>query len=129
MNKPQAAESGIDISVSTNYLEQQSDPDKQSYAFSYTVTIRNNRDEAVKLLSRHWIITDQDNHIEEFKGTGVVGRQPLIQPGASFQYSSGTVIKSEIGDMRGSYTMQTPDGDIFEAPIPMFVLALPHMIH
>lgn len=129
MNTVQTAETGIDISVKTTYLQQQSDPQKNSYAFAYTITIRNNRDEPVKLLSRHWIITDRDNHKEEVKGKGVVGQQPVIQPGSSFEYSSGTVINSEVGDMHGTYTMETSSGEVFDTPIPMFVLALPHMIH
>ncbi|MDT8398049.1 MAG: Co2+/Mg2+ efflux protein ApaG [Pseudomonadales bacterium] len=120
---------GIAISVSTRYLQQQSDPVKRNYAFSYTITITNNRDEPVKLLSRHWIISTDNDHVEEVKGKGVVGLQPIIEPGGSFQYSSGTVIGSEIGDMRGGYTMQSSNGETFEAPIPLFVLALPHMIH
>ena len=121
--------SGIEISTKTRYLELQSEPAKNSYAFSYTITIVNHREEPVKLLNRHWIITDQNNKVEEVTGKGVVGQQPLIQPGDSFEYSSGTIIGSEIGDMRGSYTMQTADGEQFEAPIPLFVLAIPNMIH
>lgn len=122
-------DSGIDISITTNYLQQQSDPLRNNYAFSYTITIKNNRSEAVKLLSRHWIITDRNNHVDEVEGSGVVGQQPVIEPGCTFQYSSGTVIASEIGDMRGSYTMLASDGEIFEALIPMFVLSLPSKLH
>ena len=122
-------QSGIDIKVSTQYLTQQSDPARSSYAFAYTVTITNLRDEPVRLLSRHWIITDQNNKVEEVRGNGVVGQQPLIAPGASYQYSSGAVIQTETGDMRGSYTMQSSNGEQFEAPIPLFVLAVPHMLH
>ena len=107
----------------------QSDPAKSSYAFSYTISIVNHRSEAVRLLSRHWIITDQNNKVDEVTGKGVVGQQPLIQPGESFEYSSGTLIATEIGDMRGSYTMETASGEQFEAPIPLFVLAIPNMIH
>ena len=107
----------------------QSEPGKNSYAFSYTITIINHRSEPVRLLNRHWIITDQNNKVEEVTGKGVVGQQPLIQPGGSFEYSSGTIIGSEIGDMRGSYTMKTGSGELFEAPIPLFVLAIPNMIH
>jgi ApaG protein len=83
----------------------------------------------VRLLSRHWIITDQNNKVDEVTGKGVVGQQPVIQPGEAFEYSSGTLIATEIGDMRGSYTMETAAGEQFEAPIPLFVLAIPHMIH
>lgn len=107
----------------------QSEPGKNSYAFSYTITIINHRSEPVRLLNRHWIITDQNNKVEEVTGKGVVGQQPLIQPGNTFEYSSGTIIGSEIGDMRGSYTMKTASGELFEAPIPLFVLAIPNMIH
>lgn len=120
---------GIEISTRTQYLERQSDPATNSYAFSYTISICNQRKEPVRLLNRHWIITDQNNKIEEVRGKGVVGQQPVIQPGESFEYSSGTIIDSEIGDMHGSYTMESSDGDLFEAPIPLFVLAIPSMIH
>ena len=122
-------ETGIHIEVQTRYLEQQSAPQKQSFAFSYTITILNLREEPVKLLSRHWIITDQSGKIEEVEGQGVVGKQPVIEPGGQFQYSSGAVINTEIGDMKGSYTMQSSNGETFETAIPLFVLALPHMIH
>ncbi|MDG2176039.1 MAG: Co2+/Mg2+ efflux protein ApaG [Gammaproteobacteria bacterium] len=122
-------ECGIEISTRTKYLELQSEPAKNSYAFSYTITILNHRDEPVRLLNRHWVITDQNNKVEEVNGKGVVGQQPVIQPGESFEYSSGTIIGSEIGDMRGSYTMETANGTQFEAPIPLFVLAIPNMIH
>ncbi len=120
---------GVDVQVKTQYLSQQSDPARRSYAFAYTITITNQRSEAVQLLSRHWIITDQNNKMEEVRGSGVVGQQPLIQPGQSYQYSSGAVIETETGDMRGSYTMTTAAGDRFEAPIPLFILAVPHMLH
>lgn len=120
---------GIEINTRTKYLEMRSDPANSSYAFTYTISIRNHREEPVRLLSRHWIITDQNNKIEEVTGKGVVGQQPVIQPGESFEYSSGTLIGTEIGDMRGSYTMETADGEQFEAPIPLFVLAIPSMIH
>ena len=122
-------ECGIEISTRTKYLELQSEPAKNSYAFSYTITISNHRDEPVQLLNRHWVITDQNNKVEEVNGKGVVGQQPVIQPGESFEYSSGTIIGSEIGDMRGSYTMETVNGTQFEAPVPLFVLAIPNMIH
>ena len=122
-------DSGVDVQVKTQYLSQQSDPARRSYAFAYTITITNQRSEAVQLLSRHWIITDQNNKMEEVRGSGVVGQQPLIQPGQSYQYSSGAVIETETGDMRGSYTMTTAAGDRFEAPIPLFILAVPHMMH
>jgi ApaG protein len=125
----QSPPGGIDIQVSTQYITQQSDPARSSYAFAYTITITNLRDEPVKLLSRHWIITDQNNKVEEVRGNGVVGQQPVIPPGQSYKYSSGAVIHTETGDMKGSYTMQSQSGAQFEAPIPLFVLAVPHMLH
>ncbi len=129
MTSSPAPASGIDIKASTQYLTQQSDPARSSYAFAYTITITNLREQAVKLLSRHWIITDQNNKVEEVRGNGVVGQQPVIAPGQSYQYSSGTVIHTETGDMKGSYTMQSGSGEQFQAPIPLFVLAVPHMLH
>ena len=129
MTSSSAPQSGIDIKVSTQYLTQQSDPARSSYAFAYTISIQNLRDEPVKLLSRHWIITDQNNKVEEVRGNGVVGQQPTIPPGQTYQYSSGAVIHTETGDMKGSYTMQTASGAQFDAPIPLFVLAVPHMLH
>lgn len=129
MNNAGIPECGIVIRVTTQYLKQQSDPGRNSYAFSYTINITNMRSDPVRLLSRHWIITDQNNKVEEVRGNGVVGQQPLIQPGQSYQYSSGAVIHTEIGDMKGSYTMQDASGDTFQAPIPTFILAVPHMLH
>ncbi len=127
-NNPQSP-CGIDIQVSTQYLAQQSDPASSTFAFSYTITITNNREDSVRLLSRHWIITDQNNKVEHVEGSGVVGQQPLIHPGQSYQYTSGAVLKTETGDMRGSYTMVSSTGEKFEAPIPLFILAVPHMVH
>jgi ApaG protein len=120
---------GIEISVKTQYLARESHPDKQSFAFSYTITITNLRQEPVQLLGRHWIINDQNNQRKEVKGKGVVGKQPVIQPGTSFIYSSGAVITTEIGDMQGSYTMQSSSGELFEATIPHFLLAPPMSVH
>lgn len=120
---------GIAIHVSTQYLAQQSDPANSTFAFSYTITITNHRLDSVRLLSRHWIITDQNNKVEHVEGSGVVGQQPLIHPGQSYQYTSGAVLKTETGDMRGSYTMVSSTGEKFEAPIPLFILAVPHMVH
>jgi len=129
VSKPGTIDCGIDIRVKTQYLQQQSDPGRPSYAFAYSITITNNRSMPVRLLSRYWIITDQNNKVEEVRGNGVVGQQPLIEPGKSYQYSSGAVLQTEIGDMHGSYTMQDADGEKLDAPIPLFVLAVPHMLH
>lgn len=119
----------IDISVSTRYLEEHSDPDADRYAFAYTIGIENRSEEAVKLLSRHWIITDDNEHVEEVRGSGVVGLQPLIQPGQRFVYSSGAVLATEFGTMHGSYEMERPDGETFATKIPAFLLARPNRVH
>ncbi len=129
MSNEQIHDSGIEIRVSTQYLRHQSDPSRPAFAFAYTITITNHRAGPVQLLSRHWIITDQNNKVEEVKGKGVVGQQPTIEPGESYQYSSGAVLQTEIGDMHGTYTLQDDDGSLFEAAIPLFVLAVPHMLH
>jgi ApaG protein len=122
-------DTGIDIRVSTQYLMQQSDPASSTFAFAYTITISNRRLDSVRLLSRHWLITDQNNNVERVDGSGVVGQQPLIHPGHSYQYTSGAVLKTATGDMRGSYSMVSSTGEKFEVPIPLFILAVPHMVH
>ena len=129
MSTDQEVDCGIKIKVESRYLKQKSDTLRNTHAFTYTVTIQNMRSEPVRLLDRHWIITDQNNRVEEVKGKGVIGQQPLIKPGESFQYTSGTIIACEIGDMKGAYTMETENGETFKAPIPLFVLANPDMIH
>lgn len=129
MDQKSTLDCGIQINVKTRYLDKQSNILNNSHAFSYTINIQNNRSDTVQLLHRHWIITDQDNKVEEVKGKGVVGQQPFIKPGESYQYSSGTIMNSTIGDMKGSYTMQAGNGENFEAEIPLFVLATPNMLH
>lgn len=119
----------IDISVQTQYLSEQSDPKKGRYAFAYTIGIENHGADAVKLLSRHWRITDDNNQVEEVRGEGVVGLQPLIQPGQKFVYTSGAVLTTQFGTMQGSYTMAKPDGSRFDAEIPAFLLSRPHSVH
>lgn len=119
----------IDIQVDTDYLPEQSAPGKGRYAFSYTISITNCGPESVKLLNRHWQIIDENENVEEVRGPGVVGLQPEIEPGKSFQYTSGAIIKTETGTMQGSYEMQRADGLRFAAPIPPFLLALPHTVH
>lgn len=123
------ADREIDITVQTQYLSEQSDPENDRYAFSYTIGIENLGDEAVKLLSRHWVITDDNNQVEEVRGDGVVGLQPLIQPGQKFVYTSGAVLTTQFGTMQGSYRMAKPDGSRFDADIPAFLLARPHSVH
>jgi ApaG protein len=117
------------VSVKTQYLEEQSDPDNLRYVFTYTITITNQGDVPAQLIARHWIITDGNNHVEEVKGLGVVGHQPLIAPGEYYEYTSGAVLKTPQGTMQGKYLCITEDGDQFEATIPEFVLSLPRTLH
>jgi ApaG protein len=126
-----ASETKYDITVSARsaYIADQSDPDNNRYAFAYTITIKNSGTVAAQLVSRHWIITDSDNHVEEVRGLGVVGEQPLLQPDQQFEYTSGTTIATPVGTMRGSYQMAAADGVQFNAPIPEFVLSVPRVLH
>jgi ApaG protein len=119
----------IRIEVETAYLEQQSDPEQDRFVFSYTITIRNEGALPARLLARHWIITDAGGNVQEVRGEGVVGEQPRILPGEGFRYSSGAVIATPVGSMRGSYRMAEDDGREFDAPIPAFTLARPGMLH
>ncbi|HVK95101.1 MAG TPA: Co2+/Mg2+ efflux protein ApaG [Noviherbaspirillum sp.] len=117
------------VSVKTQYLAEQSDPDHSHYVFVYNVTIKNTGQIAAQLISRHWIIVDAHNHIEEVRGLGVVGHQPLLQPGEQFEYTSGTVLATPQGSMTGSYFCVAEDGEQFEAKIPEFILSLPRTLH
>jgi ApaG protein len=119
----------IEVLVLTQYLQDQSDPGKGLYAFSYTIGIHNHGDEPVKLLARHWIITDGNNQVEEVKGPGVVGLQPVIEPGAKFVYTSGAILPTQFGTMQGSYEMVSSDGRKFAAQIPAFLLSPPQSVH
>jgi len=119
----------IQVSVSTRYIEAESNPEVSRYVFSYTITIINKGNTAAKLLSRHWIITDANNRIQEVKGKGVIGEQPYLNPGDSFQYTSGTMLETPVGSMQGSYQMIADDGHNFDAVIEPFSLALPRMLN
>jgi len=112
-----------------NYLPDQSDEAGNRFVFSYTITITNLGHSSAKLISRHWIITDANNHVQEVRGQGVVGEQPLLKPSQSFEYTSGTVLTTQVGTMRGSYQMQAEDGAQFEVDIPQFVLSVPRVLH
>ena len=119
----------VDVSVVTRYLPEQSQPEHQRFAFAYTITVRNNGSIPAKLLSRHWVITDGDGHVEEVRGAGVVGLQPTIEPGSEHSYSSGSVITTKVGTMQGSYLMHADDGHEFKAVIAPFRLAVPGALH
>jgi ApaG protein len=119
----------ISISVNTAYLAEQSDPSSERYVFAYTITIANTGTVAAQLISRHWIITDAENVTQEVKGLGVVGEQPLLRPGESFEYTSGTAMATPVGTMRGTYQMVAEDGNKFDAEIPVFTLSMPRVLH
>jgi ApaG protein len=117
------------ITAVPQYLAEQSAPDEDQYVFAYTITIRNTGAVAGQLLSRHWIITDADGQVQEVRGEGVVGEQPVLQPGQSFRYTSGCPLATPVGTMKGSYHCVAADGTPFEVPIPEFVLSMPRALH
>jgi len=120
---------GVRVRVQSEYSPDQSAPAKNQWFFLYTVKISNEGAETVQLLTRHWIITDGTGHIEEVRGPGVVGKQPVLKPGESFEYTSGTSIATPVGTMRGSYRMLAEDGLAFDVPIASFTLSIPRTLH
>jgi ApaG protein len=120
-----------DITVATRvtFIPDQSAAEEERYVFAYTITITNTGSVPVQLVSRHWIITDANNQVQEVKGLGVVGEQPYLRPGESFEYTSGTAIATPVGTMRGSYQMVAEDGARFDAHIPEFTLSMPRVLH
>ncbi len=119
----------IAVSAQTQYIPEQSDEETGRFVFAYTMTIRNKGTLPAQLVSRHWIITDGRNHVQEVRGLGVVGAQPLIKPGESFEYTSGTAIATPVGTMKGSYQMVAEDGTHFDAHIAEFTLSVPRVLH
>ncbi len=119
----------VDITVESRYLAERSEPAEQIYAFAYTITITNRGTVPTQLISRHWIIQDDHGTCREVKGLGVVGRQPLLQPGESFQYTSGSQLPTPGGTMQGSYFFVTEDGQRFDAEIPSFPLNMVRTLH
>ncbi len=130
-NSPMAEGKKYEVSVSTQtqYLADQSDEASNRFVFSYTITIRNTGSVPAQLISRHWIITDGRSQVQEVRGLGVVGAQPLLKPGEHFEYTSGTAIATPVGTMRGSYQMVAEDGTQFDATIPEFTLSVPRVLH
>ena len=130
-NSRMAEENKYEVSVSsqTQFLPDQSDERVNRFVFAYNITIRNTGTVPVQLISRHWIITDANNQVQEVKGLGVVGEQPLIEPGESYEYTSGAAIATPVGTMRGSYQMVAADGTRFDAPISEFTLSMPRVLH
>jgi ApaG protein len=117
------------VNVRTQYLPEQSDPERTNYVFTYSITIKNVGQVPAQLVSRHWVITDASNHVQEVAGLGVVGHQPLLQPGEQFEYTSGTQLATPQGSMTGEYFCVAEDGHRFEVKIPEFVLSLPRTLH
>lgn len=119
----------IQVDVETRYIEDQSDPEQNYYVFAYTITIRNRGQQGAQLLTRHWVITDSNQKVQEVRGDGVVGEQPLLQPGQQFVYTSGAMLETAVGTMKGSYQMLADDGSQFDATIDEFVLSTPRVLH
>ena len=119
----------IRVTSDTVYVEEQSDPATDRYVFAYTITIENSGLITAQLLNRHWIITDASGRIQEVKGEGVVGEQPVLEPGGSFRYSSAAMIETPVGSMYGTYEMVAEDGIRFDAQIPAFSLSVPNLLH
>ena len=119
----------VSVSATVKYLPDQSDEKTGRYVFAYTISIRNTGSATAQLIGRHWIITDSQGLVQEVRGLGVVGNQPVLRPGESHEYTSGTAIATPVGTMKGSYQMVADDGTRFEAAIPEFTLSVPRVLH
>lgn len=119
----------IDVEAEAYYVPEQSDVDENHFVFAYRIRICNSGSLPAQLISRHWIIRDLETHQQEVEGEGVIGEQPLIQPGQTFEYMSGTALESPIGTMQGSYLMRGEDGAEFTAIVPEFLLSVPRVLH
>ena len=119
----------IEVLAKPAYLADQSDPAKSQFVFAYTITITNTGNVTAQLISRHWVITDAEHRVQEVKGLGVVGQQPVLKPGERFEYTSGASIPTPVGTMRGTYQMVAEDGSAFDATIPPFTLSVPRVLH
>ncbi|MCJ8320442.1 MAG: Co2+/Mg2+ efflux protein ApaG [Colwellia sp.] len=129
MNPAALSNQNISITTTTAYLVEQSIPDEQRFVFSYTITITNNGDEAIKLLSRSWKITDANGDVNTVEGEGVIGQMPTILPSSSFTYTSGSMFKTPIGTMQGYYQMRSKSGVLLQIDIPVFRLAIPNILN
>ena len=119
----------IRVEVSSEFVPDQSDMEHQRFVFAYHVTIKNDGEEPAQLVGRHWVITDGNERVQEVRGEGVIGEQPLISPGGHFEYTSGAVLETPVGSMHGSYEMVDASGELFYAQIPVFTLASPNAIN
>ncbi len=126
---PNSEKYQITVRAVARFLPEQSSPENNQFVFAYRVTIRNTGSVSARLISRHWIITDAENKVQEVRGLGVIGEQPTLKPGESHEYTSGSSLATPVGTMRGSYQMVAEDGTKFEAPIPEFVLSVPSALH
>lgn len=127
---PTTTTQGVTVTVTTNYLPDYSSPSQEHYVFAYRIDIRNNSEHTVKLLRRHWFISDANGTVREVEGEGVVGRQPVLEPGESHQYMSGCNLKSGVGKMRGTYLMERlGNGQQFMVDIPEFTLMVPYRLN
>lgn len=126
---PDSVTHRVEVTAEAQFIPDQSDEDEARYVFAYRIRISNLGSVPAQLISRHWIITDANRHIQEVRGLGVVGEQPNILPGESYEYSSGASIATPVGTMRGAYQMQAADGTAFEAVVPEFILAMPRTLH
>jgi len=129
MFNSEALTRGVRVRVQSEYSPDQSAPSKNQWFFLYTVSISNESAETIQLLTRHWIITDGTGHIEEVRGPGVVGKQPTLKPGDSFEYTSGCPLTTPFGVMEGTYQMVTQDGERFDVKIAPFTLSEPYTVH
>jgi ApaG protein len=128
-SRPMSEEHDIRVQVSSAYVAEQSETESHRYVFSYTVTIVNQGTRPAQLVSRHWIVTDADGNEQEVRGEGVVGEQPTLRPGEGFRYTSGAVLETPVGSMRGSYQLVDDKGRQFDTPIAPFTLAVPGALH
>lgn len=119
----------IQVNTQVEFIPEQSSEEQDRYVFAYTITITNTGSIAAQLISRHWIITDASNSVQEVRGLGVVGEQPLLKPGESFEYTSGSAIATPVGTMKGTYQMVAEDGTKFDAQISEFTLSMPRVLH
>lgn len=119
----------IDINVESRFDADHSQTADDRYVFAYTITLRNAGSIPARLITRHWVITDANGKVEEVRGDGVVGEQPWMRPGERFEYTSGAILETSVGTMRGSYQMLADDGTHFEADIPQFTLSIPRTLH
>ena len=119
----------IEVRVQARFLAEQSTPEDGRFVFAYTIRIHNAGKMPARLISRHWLITDDNGKVQEVRGDGVVGEQPWLRPGEEFEYTSGAILETALGTMRGSYQMLADDGTRFEAPIDAFTLAVPRTLH